>query len=96
MCPPLSPDDDSQAPPPIELSADRCMLLDLRDTLYDGSWDDFVYDLEARLHGQPHVFDVVPDAAGFGETIRNHLRIISELRAWERAHHTTLHAPRPE
>ena len=70
------------------------MLLDIRDTLYEGSWDDFAADLDARLHSRPHVFDVVPDASHFAETIRNHLRIIDELKAWEHDHHTTLHSPR--
>ena len=72
------------------------MLLDVRDTLYEGSWDDFVRDLEARLHGRPHVFEVVPDAPGFGQTIRNHLHLIDELKTWEQTHQITLHTPRPE
>jgi hypothetical protein len=80
---------------PLELSAEQRMLLDIRDTLYEGNWDDFVCDLEARLHGQPHVFDLVPETPGFAVTIRHHLRLIDELRAWEQAHRTTLHS-RPD
>ncbi len=68
------------------------MLLEIRDTLYEGSWSDFVQDLAARLDGQPHVFQVVPDTPHFADTIRNHLRIIEELQAWEQANHTTLHS----
>ncbi len=68
------------------------MLLDMRDTLYEGNWDDFICDLEARLQGQPHVFEIVPDTPHFAKTIRNHLRIIADLKAWEQAHDTILHA----
>ena len=60
------------------------MLLDIRDTLYEGSWDAFIADLEARLSGEPHVFDVVPDTPRFADTIRNHLRLIGELKVLER------------
>ncbi len=89
-----SPLNDASPPsvPPLELSAEQRMLLEMRDTLYEGSWSDFVRDLEARLNGQPHVFEVVPDAPHFAETIRNHLRIIGELQAWEQANHRTLHS----
>ena len=94
MSRPSSPSSDaSRPPPPIELSAAQRMLLEVRDTLYEGSWEDFVRDLEARLHSQPHVFEVVPETPHFAETIRHHLRIIGELQVWEQAHHTTLHAP---
>ena len=89
MCPP--PSDDTSLPQgPVELSAEQRMLLDVRDTLYEGNWDDFVRDLEARLGGQPHVFDLAPDSPHFAGTIRNHLKIISELRDWEQQYGRTL------
>ena len=92
MSQPSSPTNEASQPAPIELSAEQRMLLDLRDTLYEGCWEDFVRDLEARLSGQPHVFDVVVDTANFAGTIRSHLRMIEELQGWERASGETLHS----
>lgn len=93
MSPQQLPSDDASRPsPPGELSAAQRMLLDVRDTLYEGRWDDFAADLEARLRGEAHVFDVVPDTPRFAETIRSHLRMIDELRAWEQESGQTLHS----
>lgn len=91
---PFSSDDRHlpSAAPPTELSAEQRMLLDIRDTLYDGNWDDFVSDLEARLHGLPHVFDIVAETPRFADTIRNHLQLIADLKRWESNHQTTLHS----
>ncbi|MCP4593318.1 MAG: hypothetical protein GY842_21495 [bacterium] len=89
------PDHPAQPGPPVELSADQRMLLDIRDTLYEGSWEDFIHDLQARLDGSPHVYSIVPDAPGFADTIREHLRIIDRLWACEKATGRTLHS-RPQ
>ena len=70
------------------------MLLDIRDTLYEGSWEDFERDLQARRRSQPHVFDTVPDSPNMDETIRNHLVLIEEMRDWERLNGATLRADR--
>jgi hypothetical protein len=68
------------------------MLVELRDTLYEGSWEDFVRDLEARMEGQPHVFEIVPDTPHFTDVIRHHLGLIQALETWEREHQVTLRA----
>ena len=60
------------------------MLIDLRDVLYEGSWEDFRDDLKARRDARPHVFDTVPESARMHEIIGRHLRVIAELEHWER------------
>lgn len=62
------------------------MLLRMRDTLYEGSWEDFERDLRARAEGQPHVFETVPTSPEMKATIQNHLAMIDRLRAWEAEH----------
>ena len=66
------------------------MLLDLRDVLYDGSWEDFRHDLQARQESRPHVFDVVRPSPRLKKTIEQHLRVIDELERWERTHRRRL------
>jgi len=61
-------------------STEERMLLQVRDGLYEGDWDDFVYDLTARLEGQPHVFQTVSASADMKATITRHLEIIARLR----------------
>ena len=67
------------------LTEDHRMLLKIRDTLYEGSWEDFIHDLEARAAGRPHVFELVPASASMKATITSHLRMIDEMRKWEAA-----------
>jgi hypothetical protein len=74
----------------FSLSEEHRMLLDIRDTLYEGCWDDFTRDLEARRRAQPHVFETVPDSPGMAATIGNHLVLIGEMRKWEEVHGLTL------
>lgn len=62
---------------------DAHMLVLLRDELYEGNWDDFVQDLQDRLSGKPHVFDLAPASPSLQETIRYHLALIQELRQLE-------------
>lgn len=66
------------------LSDEHRMLLDIRDTLYDGSWESFARDLEARRKSKPHVFETVADSPEMLATIATHLALIDEMRAWER------------
>ena len=74
------------------------MLIEIRDTLYDGSWDDFARDLEARCQGKPHVFETVHASSDMQDTIRLHLKLINEMSEWENAAGEKLHNqtdPRP-
>ncbi len=59
------------------------MLLRIRDTLYEGNWEDFVRDLRARAQGRPHVFETVPDSPAMKAAIEAHLGMIDDMRAWE-------------
>jgi hypothetical protein len=59
------------------------MLLTLRDELYEGRWDLFVSDLNARLAGEPYVFEIGSASDRLKETITSHLRLIEGLRAIE-------------
>ena len=74
-----------------ELTEEQRMLLDLRDVLYEGNWDDFRNDLTARQESRPHVFDTIPPSPGLRDTIARHLRVIDELERWERNHRRRLH-----
>ena len=75
-----------------ELSEDEGMLLAIRDTLYEGSWEDFLLDLRERLSDRPYVFDVHPASPRLKDTMRRHLEIIEQLSRWERDHGVTLHS----
>ncbi|MHC4233903.1 MAG: hypothetical protein ACYSUQ_02190 [Planctomycetota bacterium] len=66
------------------------MLIDLRDVLYEGSWEDFRNDLQARQESRPHVFDVVPPSPRIKEIIERHLQVIDELERWEETYGRTL------
>ena len=70
----------------FDLSDEHRMLLRMRDTLYEGSWEDFERDLRARMEGRPHVFDTVPETPGMTTTIANHMRMIDAMRTWEAEH----------
>lgn len=80
------------ASPRLALSADHRMLLEIRDTLYEGNWDDFARDLEARRRAEPHVFAIVPESPQMLATISNHLALIREMQNWERDQQATLSA----
>ena len=77
---------------PIELTNEHRMLLRMRDTLYDGAWEDFNRDLRARIDGKPHVFQTVPTSAAMRDTIAHHLVLIAEMDEWEKAIGDTLSA----
>jgi len=80
---------DHERPP---LTDEQRMLLRMRDTLYEGSWDDFAKDLEARAAGKAHVFETVPTSAAMRDTINHHLSLIRELAQWEARSGETLSA----
>jgi hypothetical protein len=69
----------------FELTPEHDMLLRMRDTLYEGSWEDFRRDLQARLDGEPYVFEVLPASPEMRLTIESHLRLIGEMEGWEQA-----------
>lgn len=74
--------DGAYAPAP-RLTPEHRMLLQMRETLYDGVWADFERDLEARLAERPYVFETVAPSDDVKATIRDHLKLIREMRAWE-------------
>jgi hypothetical protein len=71
---------------------DHRMLLRIRDTPYEGSWDDFVHDLRARAEGRPHVFEIVPASEPMKATIAGHLTMIEHMQSWEAAQGRALRA----
>jgi hypothetical protein len=79
-------DDVPSGPDPSDLGGradvadEERMLVTIRDTLYEGSWVDFVRDLERRLEDEPYVFDIHPATPRLKETIRHHLALIEGLR----------------
>jgi hypothetical protein len=72
------------------LTEEHRMLLRIRDTLYEGIWEDFVRDLRARAEHRPHVFETVADSPAMKPTIENHLKMIDAMRSWELEHGRTL------
>ncbi len=66
------------------------MLLQIRDTLYEGSWADFAQDLRAKAVNAPHVFDTIPSSPAMKANIEHHLALIAEMSAWEDANETVL------
>lgn len=55
------------------------MLVILKAELYEGSWDEMVADLEARLDGGPYIFKLA-------DRIHDDLARIDRLRQFEQAH----------
>ena len=74
------------------LTDDHRMLLQIRDTLYEGSWEDFIHDLRARAEGRPHVFEIGPASERMKATIAGHLAMIEQMQSWEAAHGRALRA----
>jgi len=72
------------------LNEQHRMLLRIRDTLYEGSWDDFEHDLRSRAEGRPHVFETVPTSPEMLATIDLHLVMINRMRHWEFNHDLVL------
>ncbi len=76
----------------FSLTEEHRMLLQMRDSLYEGCWEDFIRDLEARAFGKPHVYETVPTSDQMKSTIKNHLLMIANMVAWEQQHDTSLTA----
>ncbi|MCZ7646850.1 MAG: hypothetical protein M5U26_16435 [Planctomycetota bacterium] len=55
------------------------VLIELKETLYEGSWDRVLDDLRARLDGRPYLFKL-------GQTIARDIAAIERMRAYERRH----------
>ena len=68
------------------LDTEHRMLLRIRDTLYEGNWEDFVEDLRARAEDRPHVFETVSTSQEMKTTIATHLAMIEAMQAWEAQH----------
>ncbi len=77
-------------PDDFQLTDEQRMLLRIRDTLYEGSWEDFVRDLRARAQGRKHVFETVTASPCMKATIASHLGMIDRMRAWEARHGRSL------
>ena len=59
------------------MAAEERMLVVLKAELYEGSWDEMVADLEARLDGRPYIFKLA-------HRITDDLQRIARLRDFER------------
>ena len=81
-----------EGPKRLSLTDEHRMLLQIRDTLYEGSWEDFIHDLRARAEGRPHVFEIGPASERMKATIAGHLAMIEQMQSWEAAHGRALRA----
>lgn len=79
----------------FNLTEEHRMLIRIRDTLYEGAWDDFETDLHARAGGRPHVFDIVPPSQNARSAIERHLNLIRQMREWERDTGQVFHVEEP-
>lgn len=60
------------------LSSEERMLVVLKRELYEGTWDEMVADLQARLEGRPYIFKLA-------HRIVDDLERIDRLRSFERS-----------
>lgn len=81
---------EANRPDEFPLTDEHRMLLRIRETLYEGSWEDFTRDLQARLENRPHIFETVPASPAMKETMKSHLAMIDQMRTWEVQHRQTL------
>ena len=65
------------------LASEERMLIVLKRELYEGSWDEMVTDLRARLEGKPYIFKLA-------HRIVDDLDRIERLRAFEEQHDLNL------
>jgi len=72
------------------LTDEHRMLLEMRNTLYEGFWADFLADLRARQAGRAHVFSTIRDSQHMTQTISRHISFIEAMRTWEHEHRRTL------
>jgi len=61
------------------MSREQRMLVVLKKELYEGSWDEMLADLQARLQGKPYIFKLA-------NRISDDIDRIKRLRAFEQAH----------
>ena len=61
------------------LSGEERMLVVLKHELYEGSWDEMITDLRARLEGRPYIFKLA-------NRISDDLVRIQRLREFEQDH----------
>ena len=61
------------------LTSEERMLVVLKHELYEGSWDEMIADLQARLEGRPYIFRLA-------HRIIDDLGRIKRLRDFERRH----------
>lgn len=67
------------------LAREDRVLLDVRDELYGGTWDELERDLRARLAGKPYIFKLA-------SRIEDDLKRIERLRGYEVEHGVDLRA----
>ena len=60
------------------MSSEERMLVVLKRELYEGSWDEMVADLQARLDGRPYIFKLA-------HRIVDDLERIEKLRTFEQS-----------
>jgi hypothetical protein len=65
------------------LSSEERMLIVLKRELYEGSWDEMVADLQARLEGRPYIFKLA-------HRITEDLDRIAKLRKFEQTQQVDL------
>ena len=61
------------------MGSEQRMLVVLQRELYEGSWDEMVADLKARLEGRPYIFKLA-------HRIVDDLERIEQIRQFERQH----------
>ena len=59
------------------------VLIDLKDQLYEGSWDRILGDLRARMENRPYLYKL-------GQTITRDIAAIERMRAYELRHNVSL------
>jgi hypothetical protein len=59
------------------------VLIDLKDQLYEGSWDRILGDLRARMDNRPYLYKL-------GQTITRDIAAIERMRAYEMRHQVSL------
>jgi len=60
-----------------QLESHERLLIELKQKLYEGSWERMLGDLRARLDGQPYIYKL-------SQTIARDIAGIERLRAYER------------
>jgi hypothetical protein len=63
----------------LSMPSEEKMLVVLKRELYEGSWDEMVADLQARLDGRPYIFKLA-------HRIADDLERIARLREFEQSH----------